>query len=95
MQPKFELMDGFNYYDLERDKTRKFGTMKYTPDFKIKFKGLDKLIIWETKGMITTDFNMRKKIWYNLYGEEYYYIQSSSMKHQRIVLNDLITRPLK
>ena len=92
LQPSYKLMEGFTYFDIERNKVRKFGTMKYTPDFKIKIKGLDKLVIWETKGMITTDFNMRKKIWYNLYGKEFYYIQSSSMKHQRLVLDELQER---
>jgi len=92
MQKKFDLLEGFKYYDLEKDKERKYGTMRYTPDFIITIKGIDKPISWETKGMVTTAYSMRKKLWYNLYGDEYYFIESSSMKHQRKVLDDLLNR---
>lgn len=96
MQPKFTLLDGFRYYDiewyLEKGNDRKYKGIIYTPDFKISIKGLDKDIIWETKGRPTEAYNMRKKMWYNLYGKEYYFIQSSTMKHQRKVLDDILER---
>jgi hypothetical protein len=91
-EPYFLLLDPFYYYDLEKDKLRKYGKWSYKADFLLKFKGLEKLIVWESKGMIKPEYALRRKMWYKLYGEEYYYITSKSLKHCKQVLKDLELR---
>jgi hypothetical protein len=92
LQPFFMLMEGFTYYDIEQDKIRKYGKFSYKSDFKLDIKGIDKPVIWESKGMITQAYSIRKKIWYSIYGEDYYFIQCSSIKKAKIILEDLVSR---
>lgn len=89
-QPYFLLLEPFTYYDLETNRTRKYGKFSYKADFKLKIKGVDKEIIWESKGMVKPDFQIRRKIWYSLYGEDYYYITSKSLKHCKRVCEGLL-----
>ena len=91
-QPYFLLLEPFEYYDLECNRTRKYGKFSYKADFKLKIKGLDKEVIWESKGMVKPDFQIRRKIWYNLYGKDYYYITSKSLKHCKQVCEELLDR---
>ena len=87
LQPYFLLLDPFEYYDFEQDKMRKYGKFSYKADFTLKIKGVDRLVIFESKGMVKPEFAIRKKIWYHKYGDEYYYIMSKSLKHCKLVLD--------
>ncbi len=89
-EPYFLLLEPFTYFDLEKGKERKYGKFSYKADFLLKIKGVDRLIVWESKGMVKPEFAIRKKIWYSLYGDKYYYIMSKSMKHGKQVLEELI-----
>ena len=86
-EPYFLLMEPFEYFDWALDKKRKYGKFSYKADFKLKIKGVDKEIIWESKGMVTQAFQIREKIWYNQYGNEYYYVRSKSLKHCKLILD--------
>lgn len=86
-EPYFLLMEPFEYYDFELDKTRKYGKYSYKADFKLKIKGVDKEIIFESKGLATEAFKIRRKVWYNIYGKDYYYITSKSLKHCKTTLD--------
>ena len=39
--------------------------------------------------MIKPEFALRRKMWYKLYGEEYYYVTSKSLKHAKQLLEEL------
>ena len=91
-EPYFLLLEPFEYYDIEKNKIRKYGKWSYKADFLLKVKGLDKLIVWESKGMIKPEFALRRKMWYRKYGEEYYYVTSKSLKHSKALLNELEVR---
>jgi hypothetical protein len=80
-------MESFKYYDLEKGKTRSYGKFSYKADFLLKIKGVDRLVVWESKGMITEASQIRRKIWYSKYGNDYYYITSKSLKHCKKVLS--------
>lgn len=81
LQPFFMLLEPFNYYDLEKGKERKYGKFSYKADFLLKVVGIDKLVVFESKGMVKPEFAIRKKMWYKLHGNDYYYIMSKSLKH--------------
>jgi hypothetical protein len=91
-QPYFLLLEPFTYYDLETNKIRKYGKFSYKADFKLKIEGVDKEVIWESKGMVKPDFQIRRKMWYKLYGEDYYYITSKSLKHAKELMKKLKER---
>jgi hypothetical protein len=86
-EPYFLLLDPFSYYDWCRDKQRKYGKLSYKSDFKLKIKGVDKEVIVECKGMVTQAFQLREKLWYNQYGNDYYYMRSKSLKYCKVVLD--------
>ena len=87
LQPFFLLMEPFTYFDFEKNKNRKYGKFSYKADFKLKIEGVDRLVIFESKGMVKPDFAIRKKIWYSIYGDEYFYIMSKSLKHCKELLD--------
>ena len=91
-EPYFLLLEPFEYYDFELDKIRKYGKFSYKADFTLKIKGVDRPVIWESKGMIKPEFAIRRKIWYKQYGDEYYYILSKSLKHCKSVLDEITNR---
>ena len=91
-EPFFLLLDPFEYYDIETNKIRKYGKWSYKADFMLKVKGIDKLVVFESKGMIKPEYALRRKMWYKLYGKDYYYITSKSLKHCKQVIEDLIKR---
>ena len=91
-QPFFMLMKPFNYYDLEQNKTRKYGKMSYKPDFKVKLPNVDREIVVEVKGMAKPDYMMRKKLWYSQYGEDYYFLQIGSLKKCKKIFEDILNR---
>jgi hypothetical protein len=91
-EPYFLLLEPFEYYCIESGKTRKYGKFSYKADFKLKIDGLDRLVIWESKGLIKPEFAIRKKIWYSQYGDDYYYILSKSLKHAKKVIEDILSR---
>jgi hypothetical protein len=89
-EPYFLLLEPFTYFDFEKGKDRKYGKFSYKADFLLKIKGVDRLVVWESKGMVKPEFAIRKKIWYSQYGDEYYYIMSKSLKHAKVVLKEYI-----
>jgi hypothetical protein len=91
-EPFFMLLEPFEYYDLEQDKVRKYGKFSYKADFLLQIKGVNKLVVWESKGMAKSDYMIRKKMWYHIHGEDYYFIQSGSLKHCKKVIEDLLSR---
>ena len=91
-QPQFLLLESFEYYDLIKDKKRKYSKMRYTSDFEIKIKGIDRNIIVEYKGMIRPDYSMRKKMWYNLFGNDYYFLEIRGIKNTKEQIDELLKR---
>lgn len=91
-EPFFLLLEPFTYYDLEKDKIRKYGKFSYKADFKLEYEGLDKPIIWESKGHRKPEYMIRKKIWYSIYGEDYYFVESGSLKHCKKVVEEIDRR---
>jgi len=79
-QKTFVLNEGFGYVDFPLMKKRKYRDMKYTPDFMITVKGIDKPIAFESKGFARKDYNIRKKLFIQRYGDEYYFWQVGSVK---------------
>jgi hypothetical protein len=92
LQPYFLLMEPFEYFCVEKNKIRKYGKFSYKADFLLEIKGLDKPVVWESKGMVKPEFAIRKKVWYSLYGEDYYYIMSKSVKHAKALLDEILKR---
>ena len=91
-EPYFLLLEPFEYYCLEKGKVRKYGKWSYKADFLLEIDGLDKQVVWESKGMIKPEFALRRKMWYKLYGEDYYYITSKSLKHAKQLIQELEVR---
>lgn len=91
-EPFFMLLEPFEYYDLEQNKKRKYGKWSYKADFLLEVEGLDKKIVFESKGLIKPEYALRRKMWYKLYGEDYYYITSKSLKHCKQVLDEIEVR---
>lgn len=91
-EPFFLLLEPFEYYDLEKNAIRKYGKWSYKADFLLKVKGLDRLVVWESKGLIKPEYALRRKMWYKLYSDNYYYITSKSLKHAKLLLDELEVR---
>ena len=83
LQETFMLLEGFKWFDIEKDKWRKMRDMVYTPDFIIKHDDYDRLIAWETKGFARKDYMIRKKMFLHRYGDRYYFLQVHSMKQAK------------
>lgn len=88
-QKTFVLNEGFEYIDFPLMKKRKYRDMKYTPDFIIEVKGVDKTIAFESKGFARKDYNIRKKLFIQRYGEEYYFWQVGSVKQLKAEIDEL------
>lgn len=88
MQKRFLLLKGFDYFDIQKDKTRKARDMIYTCDFIIKHKDYDKPIAYEPHGYARKDYNNRIKLFRAKY-PEYYFVESSSMKKTRELFGEL------
>ena len=84
----FHLLDGFTYFCLDKMKKRKTRDMIYTPDF-ILDVGLDKPIAFEVKGYARKDYMIRKKLFLNKYREEYYFIESNSVKQCERIMKQI------
>ena len=81
MQKTFLLLDfPQTYYDFPLKKKRKLRNMVYTNDFILKVKGYDKLVAMESKGFPRKDYNIRKKLFINAHGKEYYFYECRSVK---------------
>ena len=91
-QPFYMLMEPFEYYDLEKDKERKYGKMSYKPDFKVRLPNVDKDIAVEVKGMVTPVYALRKKLWYNQYGDKEYFLQIGSLKKCKLIFEEILGR---
>jgi len=91
-EPYFLLLEPFKYFDWCKGKERSYGKLSYKADFTLKIKGVDKLVIVECKGMVTQAFQLREKLWYNQYGNDYYYMRSSSLKYCKEVLSKYESR---
>jgi len=92
VQPYFLLDEAFTYYCLEKGKERKYRKMSYTPDIKIRLDNVDRDIIVEVKGLPTPSYMMRKKLWYKLYSEDYYFLEIRSLKKCKIILDEIRLR---
>lgn len=86
-EPFFMLEEPFTYYCFEKGKMRKYGKLSYKADFLIKVEGLDKLVVWETKGRPKPDYMIRKKLWYKKYGDDYYFVQIHSKKQTKEIFD--------
>ena len=86
-EPFFLLEEPFTYFCLEKGKERKYGKFSYKADFLLKVEGLDKLVVWETKGRPKPDYMIRKKLWYKKYGDEYYFVQIHSSKQSKEIFD--------
>ena len=75
-QKTFMLFERSPYIRLPSMKKGYLRKMIYTPDFIIKIRGLDKPIAVESKGFARKDYNMRKKLFIKLFGDEYYFLES-------------------
>ena len=81
MQRTFLLLEfPQTYYDFPLKKKRKLRNMVYTNDFILKVKGYDKLVAMESKGFPRKDYNIRKKLFINAHGKEYYFYECRSVK---------------
>ena len=81
MQRTFLLLEfPSSYFDFPKRKKRKLRDMVYTNDFIIKVKGYDKPVAMESKGFPRKDYNIRKKLFINAYGGEYYFYECRSVK---------------
>lgn len=86
LQKEFSLMDGFDYIDFPSKRKRKFARMRYTCDFMIEIVGYDKPVVFESKGYPRKDYAIRKKIFINKYGSDYYFYECRSVKQ----LNEML-----
>ena len=90
----FHLLDGFNYFCLDKMKVRKTRHMIYTPDFILEV-GLDKPIAFEVKGYARKDYMIRKKLFLSSYRDDYYFIESQSVKQCERIMNQIKVRKEK
>lgn len=95
VQPYFLLDEPFTYFCLEKNKIRKYSKMSYKPDIKIQMKNVDKDIIVEVKGLPTPSYMMRKKLWYKLYGKDYYFLEVRSLKKGKVIFDDIRSRTME
>lgn len=77
LQPRFRLIDGFDY------RGEHIYPVNYTADFQYVQDG--EVVIEEVKGRETRDFKLRKKMFLQKYGEDYWYKQVHS--------GDVLTAP--
>ena len=89
LQKTFELLEGFKWFDIEKNKWRKYRDIHYTPDFIIKHEDYDKPIAWESKGFARKDYNLRKKLFLYKYGDEYHFLQVHSKKQATEIFGQL------
>ena len=75
LQPKFILLEKFEYYCIDKKKMRTMREMVYTPDFRIRVDGIDKDIMVEVKGFGRKDYMIRKKLFISQYRHTYYFIE--------------------
>ena len=87
LEPFFLLEEPFEYYCFEKDKIRKFGKFSYKADFLIELEGVDKPIVWERKGRLKPDYQIRKKLWYKKYGEDYYFVEVRNNKQCKAIFD--------
>lgn len=76
----FKLMPKFQYIGFPKFNKRTHRHMIYTPDFVIKFKGVDKPIAVESKGHPRKDYMIRKKLFTLYYSDDYYFYECRSVK---------------
>lgn len=72
-QEKFLIKDRFHYTDAF-GKKRVLGDITYKPDFIIDV-GLDKLVAVEVKGYARPLYQLRKKLFIQVYSDKYYFIE--------------------
>ena len=85
LQKTFILYEGFDWIDISckgKPKTRRGRDARYTPDFILKVKGLDKPVAVETKGYARKEYKMRKKAFLRLY-PDYYFVEVGAKKSKR------------
>lgn len=87
-QKKFLLLDGFKWFDIEKNKWRTARPMVYTTDFILKHEDYDKLIAFESKGFARKDYRIRAKL-FKLKYPEYYFVEVHSMKQVKEMWGEL------
>ena len=65
LQPKFKLMDSFKY------KGKTYQAMHYIADFRYKEVETGIWIVEDVKGVRTSEYNNKMKLFLNQYGDEY------------------------
>ena len=65
LQPKFKLMDSFKY------KEKTYQAMNYIADFRYKEVETGIWIVEDVKGVRTSEYNIKMKLFLNLYGDKY------------------------
>ena len=88
----FTLFESFNWYDIEQNKVRKYRDFHYTPDLILEVDGIDKPIALEVKGYARPDYLLRKKMFIMLYGKDYYFIESNSVKKMKKIIDKILKR---
>lgn len=88
LQPKFILQNAFEsiYYDgsVEKVKAGKLREITYVSDFLFEYK--NQKIVLETKGMPDQKYPIKKKLFLNIYGKNYCFLEIRRVRE----LNKLI-----
>ncbi|MCK4561389.1 MAG: DUF1064 domain-containing protein [Flavobacteriaceae bacterium] len=75
----FILFKPLKYYKIETDKMASYSKMIYTPDIIIKIKGVRLPVAVEVKGYPRPEYKLRKKIFVNLYHDQYNFIELNTI----------------
>ena len=86
-QNSYKLFPSIKYYCIKKGKIRTLRQMIYTPDYKIKLKGHKKEIEIECKGFARPVYLLRKKIFLNLWGHIYDFIELGSLKETKEIFD--------
>lgn len=80
LQPRFLLQSKFQLNSGE-----KVRAIEYVADFKIKHD--DDVFFIDSKGILTTDFKLKMKLWKKLYWNDHYLIIAKSIKELELKLS--------
>ena len=85
----FELYPKHSFKHFPRLKTAHQQPIRYTPDFILRMKGLEKPVAMESKGYARKEYMLRKKLFMLKYSREYYFYQCKSVKQLKDDLEKL------
>lgn len=96
LQPKFLLQESFPsvYYDGKKEKImkNKIREINYISDFTFIYKG--KKFVLEVKGMMDQKYPIKKKIFLNKFGNEYFFMEIRrirELKKLESIMDELLT----